>query len=356
MLVQKYLAEHGIEKLCEEFGINVVYNDDKTLLKLNYDQIESSKHKYHPIVRECRGIILENGSYEIVAATFQRFFNLGEQPEVDKLFDWEKATVDEKCDGSLIMLYFYKGKWSVATRGSFATGIVSNLSPLTWRELFLSTVNQDRFEVLCTDYTYVFELMSFLNMVVVKHEKTHSKLLGIFSNSTGEEILDYEYQKTIANELGIEVPKRFDFTDISSLLKYIGEQTYSFEGVVAKVGDHRIKVKNPLYVAVHHLRDNVNSAGSLVSLILAGEKEEFSNYFPAFKEKIEEYDQFIEKTKKEIDLIWEKSKDINNQKEFALQIKDFKFCSLLFNAKKMNKHPLDFKESFEKLIIQNLKR
>ena len=71
--VQKYLKEKGVEALKQEFSIIVKEAGD--LLVLNYNQIESPKT--HPIVIECRSLILDK-QYNVVSRSFDRFFNLQE--------------------------------------------------------------------------------------------------------------------------------------------------------------------------------------------------------------------------------------------------------------------------------------
>ena len=72
--VQKYLKDHTLDDLKEEFGINFKLYDDRVILKYRVD----SKPKYHPIVLECRGIILSFPDFEILSRGFDRFFNYGE--------------------------------------------------------------------------------------------------------------------------------------------------------------------------------------------------------------------------------------------------------------------------------------
>ena len=67
MQVQKYLREHGLQKLQDEFAIKVkVY--DEGLIVLNYNQIESIKS--HPITVECRALILDK-EFNVVVEMLQ---------------------------------------------------------------------------------------------------------------------------------------------------------------------------------------------------------------------------------------------------------------------------------------------
>ena len=49
------------------------------------------------VVRECRGMILEKGTWDVVALPFLKFFNAGEKHAA--VIDWTSARVYEKLDG-----------------------------------------------------------------------------------------------------------------------------------------------------------------------------------------------------------------------------------------------------------------
>jgi len=67
-----------------------------------------------PIVRECRGIILDSkNGWQVVAFPYKKFFNHGE-PFASEI-DWTTAKIFEKIDGSLASVYWYDQKWHVAS-------------------------------------------------------------------------------------------------------------------------------------------------------------------------------------------------------------------------------------------------
>lgn len=75
--VQTYLrGGKTIDDLESELGIKAIAHPTLPLVILNYNQIESPKR--NSIVRECRGLVLEVGTWNVVARSFQRFFNFGE--------------------------------------------------------------------------------------------------------------------------------------------------------------------------------------------------------------------------------------------------------------------------------------
>jgi len=82
MKVQDWLRNNdgNLELLEEQLGIKATCHEDGRAI-LNYSQIDSPKQ--HPIVLECRGLVLDmNNNWELVARSFSRFFNRGEIVDV----------------------------------------------------------------------------------------------------------------------------------------------------------------------------------------------------------------------------------------------------------------------------------
>lgn len=154
LAIQEYLRSgHTPDDLKNEFDINSYSHPELPLVGFKYGL---SSPKFDPIVRDARGIVLEKGSWDVVARPFRRFFNLGESPEDDAKFDWEDFEATSKEDGSLIIVANYKGHWLVNTSGSFGYGKVG-WSGKTWRELFWE-VSGLRESSLKPCWTYLFEL------------------------------------------------------------------------------------------------------------------------------------------------------------------------------------------------------
>jgi hypothetical protein len=76
LAVQEYLKTKTLDNLHDELAIEINRHDTLPLAILNYNQIKSPKK--HPIVLECRGLVLEIETWKIIARSFPRFFNFGE--------------------------------------------------------------------------------------------------------------------------------------------------------------------------------------------------------------------------------------------------------------------------------------
>ena len=338
MNILKELKAKSVDSLAELYKLKVSKKDG--LVILNYDQIESKKN--HPSVDECRGLVVTEGG-ELVARAFKRFYNLEEKLTQD--FDWSEFTTNDKVDGSLILIYFYNGEWRINTRGSFGEGIIHTECPYTWSSLVKECVNVN---LLDKRYTYVAELCSRYNKVVVDYP---TPIVYILSAFKGEEELTLEETFALTEGAGFEKPVCYKLRSVQEVSEWISAASNkyggAYEGVVLRDKKNcRIKVKNPLYVALHHLKGNGNLFlyRNIVPFVFAGESEEVLGYFPELKEKVGIVEAFIAEVKDKLDRFWFCHHDEASQKKFALEAISFlgPYSSLAFSARKLAAHPHTF--------------
>lgn len=335
----------NVHKLKEAFGITVKEYEEEGLFVLNYSQIDSPKS--HPIVMECRGLIIDS-SLNVVSRSFDRFFNLGEAPETQYHLDWSKATVFNKMDGSLIKLYYWSGKWHFSTRGTaFAESDCMGFG-ITFKDLCLKASNAENSEVLqsyCENaeldpsVTYILELTCRENRVVTVYEGTKLHFLAARNNKTGEFVSVDRFQTHFL--MGWEDIEKFSFVNADEITKSAELLPDLKEGyVVYQDGKPVCKVKSPAYVAVHHLRGNgTPNVNRVMELVCIGEQEEYLTYFPEDRDYFTPYIEAKDTMLKELDKLFLGTKDIVDQKDFALTIKDNPCSWLLFSARKSNCTP-----------------
>src|SRR6478609_5767270 len=101
LLVQQFLREGGSpEQLLASHGVRAkAYNGKVSFV---YDQLAARNDD--PLACQCRGLVLREGSWEILARPFDRFFNHG-QAEAASI-DWATARFEEKLDGTLLIVYW----------------------------------------------------------------------------------------------------------------------------------------------------------------------------------------------------------------------------------------------------------
>ena len=332
--IVKFLKEHDDwrEILHEEpYCLKIAESDDYILLK--YRQTSSDFHQ--KIVRECRGIIL-NKEYKPVCVPFFKFGNYGEF-YADSI-DWDSAKVQEKIDGSLIKVWYDK-KWHISTNGTIDAfdaciqGKFYNESDgaISYGQLFECACKKQGldFESLNKDYTYMFELVSPLARVVVAYDTTKIYHIGTRDNTTLEE-LDVD--------INIQKPNLYSLHSLEDCLHWAKKLQYNEEGfVVVDKNWHRIKIKSPKYLLAHKLDNNgFMHKDSVLNLIRENDYEELLIYCPEFKpyfdkvlHKISEMEQYIQNIKIQFNL-----EHIQDQKEFALKVKECRYSSYFFNWKK----------------------
>jgi len=325
--IQEFIAENADweAKLQEKPYCIQVARDEvhgKKLVIFKYSQIDSDFKL--ELVRECRGLILDAETFEVVCFPFKKFGNWGEIycPSID----WKNCWVGQKVDGSLIkVVKLDNGKLLVSTNGTidaFKAGLPEQIgcTAKTFGDLFVEAVEKNRDKcyaaamanhecfpngieapldwlasLLRKDVTYMFELTSPFNKIVVPWHETKAWFLGERENCSFKEV--YFTDDHAINKL-FDTPKVYPLTSIDECVNAAKELGADEEGyVVCDNHFNRVKVKSPTYVALHHMKNNgVLSYERGIEIVRGNELDEVLNYFPEFKEHLlqikEKYDKF----------------------------------------------------------------
>ena len=310
---------------------SLLINDDGNFTILKYSQINSDFN--NEIVRECRGLIIDK-EYNSVCIPFFKFGNYGES--YADTIDWNSARVEEKLDGSLIKVWNYDGNWIVSTNGTiFAEKAIlgsddemkTSVEFVNFAELFeTACINaQLDFNCLNPQYTYMFELVSPYNRIVVPHDSIDIYHIGTRDNNSLQEI---------EVDIGIKKPRIYECNNIDDLIDMASKLRYCEEGYVVRDKDFkRIKVKSPAYVAVHHLISGMNEK-RLLELMRTNEVSEFLTYFPEYKTHIDKLTKRIDTFVAYITEILEnKIANINfeTRKDYAAVVTQTKYPAFFFS-------------------------
>lgn len=250
------------------------------LVMFKYNMIDSPMG--NKLVQEARGIILdEKANWGVVAFPFTKFFNEGEGHAAP--IDWSTAKVQEKLDGSLMIMYHYDGQWHIASSGTpDACGQVNGL-PITFADLFWETWSAERYELPehYENFTFMFELMTPYNRVVVPHKDASIALIGVRHRGTEDE-------KDVQAFIGLDwqTVKEFPLNSLEAVCNSFEHfDGIDQEGYVVVDGSfNRVKIKHPGYVAIHHLKgDDGPSLKKMLSIVRSGESSEVLTYFPEWK-------------------------------------------------------------------------
>ena len=334
------------KKVLENKGIDIKEDGDYTILKYNLLKADFND----PMVKECRGLIIHNR--EVVCRAFDKFGNYGEYYADD--IDWTSAKVQEKMDGSIMKLWYnhYENRWFVSTNNSLEAKEVSNSSGENFGVMFsVALVDalkgkavEDFLRSLNQNFTYIFELVSPNNRIVVPYDKTE-----IYHIGTRDMINGFEVNANI----GIKKPKEYALNSLNDCIEVA--KTFSaneHEGfVVVDKNWNRIKVKSPEYIVAHHLANNsVFNKKKGLDLVLEGEEEEFLNYFPEHKAAIDEIVNTMEQEKNKVKEIVDAGmavRDLVSRKEYAITNHEFPWFGTAVAAIYDNK-PIEFKPSYWK--------
>ncbi len=359
MKVQEYLRGkndtlQALAALKEELGVRYKVYEEDGIVILDYDQIESPKT--HPIVIECRSLILSYPEFDVVSRKYDRFFNYGEAPDLYADFSFDDAIVMEKADGSLIGVYYNPktARWEISTRG-MAKAEGDHLFGGSWRQKVQEAFgfkDEADFQKRCDDIfwrtsTYIFEYCSPENRIVTKYAEPHMVLTGVRCNATGEEavFIEARYIGIIFGDLRVRSPKIYSAENMDELIEYANSLPNLEEGFVVRCQktNKRVKIKSKTYLVAHKLRGNdaVPTRKNVLSLVLEGEVSEWKLYFPEWASMTDECAAEVDQFLKDADELFYSNNHIRNQKEFAqsIQLSKFKGCSLLFSARKLESIP-----------------
>ena len=233
-----------LEKLNKYYEDGLLYKQVHLSLPLtiwNYTEKVQYENLWDEVTLSARGLVTDDTG-DIVATPFQKFFNI----EEGKFEATEKFEVYEKMDGSLGIVFWYRGQWVVATRGSFTSD-----QSIKAREI-LKKYNTD---IMFRHLTFCFEIIYPDNRIVLDYG-TDEKLvlLGTFDKNGKE--MDVE----LWSQWGFDVVKKYDGINDYKQLKEMVKNDQ--EGFVVKFSNgDRVKVKGVEYLRLHKIMTNVTTTG-----------------------------------------------------------------------------------------------
>jgi RNA ligase len=233
-----------LEKLNKYYEDGLLYKQVHPSLPLtiwNYTEKVQYENLWDEVTLMCRGLVTDDTG-DIVASPFQKFFNI----EEGKFEPTEKFEVYEKMDGSLGIVFWYRGQWVVATRGSFTSDQANKA-----REI-LRKYNTD---IMFRHLTFCFEIIYPENRIVLDYGNDEKLvLLGTFDKN------GKETDSSIWSQWGFDVVKKYDGINDYKQLKEMVKNDQ--EGFVVKFSNgDRVKVKGVEYLRLHKIMTNVTTTG-----------------------------------------------------------------------------------------------
>ena len=354
LLIQEFISSHSDwERILPEkpYCLNIQRDSKfgRNLVLFKYNQIESDFSI--PLVRECRGLILDADTFEPVCVPFFKFFN-AEETHADEI-DWKTAWSSEKLDGSICKVVRLGNDLLISTNGTidaYKAPIQDQIGFVgkTFGDLFeMAVANaKERYDrisfenhyaredwhltpmdwfrnLLQEGYTYMFELTSRYNHIVVKFGDPEIHLIGIRDNRTFREIEFFNHPLSRF----FHTPELFGLGTLKEVEEAAEKLDANHEGFVVCDGNfRRVKVKSSTYVAIHHLRGE-GGAPSFergIEIVRKNELDEVLTYFPEFREHLEkirsDLDTLVERLDSGWDLLRKNLSGLPSRKDQALFI------------------------------------
>lgn len=349
--IQKFLRRFesvgiGNHELLKRYKLNVTFEDielgpDKIerLWLYNYDPIKSKG--FVKIENEARSLILDRDG-NVVSMSFPRFFNYHENNAAK--IDWDYARAEMKYDGSLVVIYPFRGKHYIQTRRKIlADGPVGSKTDTTFADIVIEILRTkfgnnpfQPFEVhnRSEKYCFVFELIGPDNRIVTPYDNNDLILLTAFNKNLGIEVIK-RYVDAFALATKFRRPATMEVSSIDEAYKLLDSLEDLAEGlVIADYKNRRIKLKKRSYIEVSKMVNAGNqiSARNIANIVLAGDTEEVISYFNHFQEILTMFQTTLQGMLNSIEDGWAFNKDSETRKEFASRITSHPLKHILFQT------------------------
>ncbi len=244
------------------------------------------------IRRECRGLIFNSETGNILSRPYHKFFNMNEYPEtqvsalVEKCLKYDHVYLS-KLDGSMIRPLVLNNQVKWATKMGF-TDVADQCAS------FIKTSHYDYngFALLChkLNFTPIFEWISPDNRIVISYPKSELVLTAIRDNIDGT----YYNAKDIMSKMSYNIPTVSEDVNYHGSLSDL-QKISEIEGVVIRFSDgHMVKVKTEWYVTLHKSKEIAAQLHKVVQCILSDTVDDLkSNLAEADRLKVEELEYKI---------------------------------------------------------------
>ena len=231
------------------------------------------------IRRECRGIIFDTATGDIIRRPFHKFFNVNEREETqDHVVDLSQShAILEKLDGSMIAPFIVDGQMIWGTK----MGATDVAKPV---EAFVEAHSEYRIYakfMLSRGYTPIFEWCSRKQRIVLDYNEDQLILTAVRDLVSGR-YMSRDLMMINAENYYIPVVRAFDpQTDMKDFIEYVRDLE-DLEGFVVRFSDgHMIKLKCDWYVQIHKAKEAILQDRNIVELILDDKLDDIKAHLPA---------------------------------------------------------------------------
>jgi RNA ligase len=286
--------------------------------------LDSEKSHYNMTIRrECRGLIFDTATGQLISRPYHKFFNAGEKEEtqLDKINLYEPHVVLEKLDGSMIRPIPTADGFHLATKAGI-TDVAMNA------EVFIADKpHYTQFINKCIQKgtTPIFEWCSRKNRIVIDYPEDQLILTAMRYVFEGS-YLTYAVMKSYATAWNIPVVKAVDGLAVQNIALFVKQvrEWEDDEGVVLRFDTgHMVKIKADQYVLRHKTKDQVSQEKNIIQIILNDDVDDLVSLLtPDDVSCIQHFQKLfwkgVDETTQELIELYSSGKDIESQKDFAL--------------------------------------
>ena len=296
--IQEFILAHdNWRELLADAPYNLKISEDDGYVLFKYNQIASDFNE--EICKEARGLILDSqDDFRVVRYAFKKFFNIDEGFAAH--IDWDTAVASEKIDGSIMSVWYARGKWHLSTNGTIDAfkAELGGVGPYkNFGELFESVLPLSNFASCKHNFCFTFELVSPYNKVVIDYPETKVYILSIRNLNTFKEVDDLD-MRDFSNYMAVERPQVYNLNNEADYRKLVEQMPEGHEGIVVRdANGERVKIKTLLYFEMHKAKNNgVITLERIVDLIRANDHYEFLSYFPEYTDIFTHVKQQVDRT------------------------------------------------------------
>jgi RNA ligase len=228
--------------------------------------------------RECRGIIFDTATGEIIRRPFHKFFNVNEREETqDHVVDLSRPhAILEKLDGSMIAPFIVNGEMIWGTKMG-ATDVAQPVEEFVKNNPDYITFASG---LLQAGFTPIFEWCSRKQRIVLDYREDQLVLTAIRKIRTGV-YETHESLQDFAEVFGIPLVRAYEpETDMKEFLEMVRDME-DVEGFVVRFNDgHMLKLKCHWYLQIHKAKEAILQDRNIVELILDEKLDDVKAHLP----------------------------------------------------------------------------
>jgi RNA ligase len=318
------------------------------------------------IRRECRGIIFDTATGDIIRRPFHKFFNVNEREETqDHVVDLSQShAILEKLDGSMIAPFVVDDQLIWGTK----MGATEVAEPV--EDFVLLNENYSQFArfIIRRGYTPIFEWCSRKQRIVLDYKEDQLILTAIRDLTTGR-YMSLDLVTNTADLYFIPTVRAFEpQSDMKSFIEYV-RLLEDREGFVVRFSDgHMLKLKCDWYVQIHKAKEKILQDRNIVELILDDKLDDVKAHLPQEdRDRLTRFEAYFNLAVTDVvymlanDLDWIREENID-RKTFALEhaktYRDPYIPTLIFKnfeERSVEKYWTDVRDTIRKNLTKTVK-